>query len=144
MADDLHIGLQAAYFAFKLDGLEIGWFTGASGLGVEIGVIEHDTTDGAGRMRMKIPGRITFSEVTLKRGLTKDMKIYQWFTDVSQGKVVRKTGSIIVYDREKKPKAEFTLDQVFPSKLAQSDMSSKSTEAMIETLTLRHELLKWV
>lgn len=140
---DFHTGLQGSYFGFVLDGIEVGWFTTVSGIGIDIEVVEHDTTSGTGRMKMKMPGRATFTEVVLKRGLTTDMQVQDWFNDVVAGKTERKTCEIVVYDREGDPKATFSFDQVFPSKLEVSDMSSTSSEAMIETLTLRHELLAW-
>ncbi|HEY5663232.1 MAG TPA: phage tail protein [Ilumatobacter sp.] len=138
---------QGAYFSFELAGVKIATFTGCSGLSSEVDVIEQPHTSATGRKLVaKQPGAArTYSEVVLKRGYTTDKALNKWFDEtVDAGKdVERKTGSIIILNRDGKELARFNLDGAFPSKLSVSDLNAKSGEALVEELTIRHNELIW-
>ncbi|MFN3258807.1 MAG: phage tail protein [Ilumatobacter sp.] len=137
---------QGSYFSFELDGVNLGYFTGCTGLSSELSVITHRTMSAKGNtLEIKYPDRQTFSEVVLKRGFTADMAVNDWYDDtVDAGAAVqRKTGSIVILNRQLDEIARFNLEGCFPSKLSVSDLNAKSGEAMIEELTIRHENLLW-
>ena len=71
MADDNFEdeGVYAATFLVEVDGLEIGRFTEVSGLQVEVGV-ETVAEGGQNGFVHKLPSRMTWPNLVLRRGLT--------------------------------------------------------------------------
>ena len=132
-------------FNFKLDlsGKIAGYFTECSGLGSEHEVIEHKVVDEKGHeIIRKIPGRLKWGDVTLKRGITSDLQIWKWRDEVVQGKVkdARKNCTIIMIDRElQEPVAEWTLTNAWPSKVTGPNLKSDSNEFGVEEVTIVHE-----
>ncbi len=58
-------------FALEIEGKLAGYFTEASGIGSEHEIVEHKVVDESGHeMVHKIPGRLKWQDVTLKRGIT--------------------------------------------------------------------------
>lgn len=137
---------QGSFFALEIDGLTVGWFTGASGMSIEYDVVSFKEGNGATIIERKRPGKPKYSEVVLKRGFTADKALYEWFDSVVQAAdaTAYKTGSIVIYDRTQQEVARMNLEQCWPSKLSVSDLSASSDEVMIEELTIQHEFIDWV
>src|SRR5262245_2713111 len=90
-------------FAVKIDGKIAGYFTECSGLGSESDVVEHKVAgEGGKEIVRKIPGRLKWGDITLKRGITKSMDFWKWRKDVEDGNVAtaRVNGSVVMYDQE--------------------------------------------
>jgi phage tail-like protein len=138
---------QGSFFGFSMDGVEVGLFSSVSGLSLEFDVaeIEQQTKEGK-KIVKKIPGRPKYSEVVLKRGYSADKKLYEWFDAVvkADAAVMRKTGSIIVYNRNHAEVGRFNIDKAWPSKISATDLSAGSDEVVIEEVTIQHEFLDWV
>jgi len=142
MADELP--LVGFHFAIDLQGAVTGYFTECSGLGSEHEVIEHKVVTENGHEKiMKIPGRLKWENIVLKRGITSDMKIWQWRKEVEDGKVdtARKTGSVIMYDQQLTPIAEWRFERAWPVKVTGPQPKSDSNEIGIEELTIAHEYI---
>ena len=74
------------YFALDVPGRMTGFFTEISGIGSESEVVEHKVVDETGReMVLKIPGRLKFSDITLKRGITSNLDFWEWKRMVEEG-----------------------------------------------------------
>jgi phage tail-like protein len=137
---------QGSFFALEIDGLTLAWFTGCSGLSLEFDVIDFKEGNGTKVMQRKRPGKPKYSEVVLKRGFTTNKVVNDWFKEVvdAEKPTPYKTASIVIYDREQKEAARFSLEACWPSKLSISDLSSGSDDSMVEELTIQHEFLDWV
>jgi len=136
-------------FSFALDaGDQIkGYFTEISGLGSETEVVEHKIVDGKGRdLIQKVPGRLKFTDVTLKRGVTKTVDMWDWRKLVEDGNIVgaRTNASITMFDQSLTPVAAWELINVWPSKITGPQMQSDSTAFGIEEMTLVFEDMKRV
>ncbi|MCC7087569.1 MAG: phage tail protein [Chloroflexi bacterium] len=136
-------------FMFSLDagGKVQGFFTEISGLGSETEVVEHKVVDPSGRdLVQKIPGRLKFTDVTLKRGVTKTVDMWDWRKKVEDGDIVgaRTNASITMFDQSLTPVASWELINVWPSKISGPQMQSDSTAYGIEEMTLVFEDMKRV
>lgn len=145
MSMDHDADLLGTYFSLSIDGLTLGYFTGCTGIAIDLQPITYKQGDGKMVIERKRPGRPKYSQVELKRGLTADKGLYDWFDAVVAGKdkTPYKTATIAVYGRDGGVVAKFRLDRCWPSKLSVSDLSAGKDEVMIETLTMYHELLDW-
>src|SRR5215211_4092031 len=83
-------------FMLEIDGIVRGSFTECSGLEATTEVIEvREGGDGAVR---KLPGRTTYSDITLKWGLTASRELWDWRAEVIRGNVQRRNGAVVVFD----------------------------------------------
>ena len=88
MADDNHEkDFQGSYFSFELDGVEVAYFTGVSGLSLEYDVINFKQTNGKMANEIKRPGKPKYSEVVFKRGFTADEKRrdFEYYDPITTG-----------------------------------------------------------
>jgi phage tail-like protein len=126
-------------FALDLSGKVAGFFTECSGLGSENEVVEHKVVTEKGiEIIIKQPGRLKFNDIVLKRGVTKDMKIWEWRKLVEDGKLkdARTNGSLIMMSRDLQPVARWDFRNAWPSKVTGPTTKSDSNEIGIEEMTI--------
>ena len=134
--------LVGFHYAIEVQGVVTGYFTECAGIGSEHQVIEHKIVDEKGRESIqKIPGRLKWQDVTLKRGITDNMDIWDWREDVVQGKVgdARRNGSIIMFNQSLEEVARWNFENAWPVKVSGPSMKADSNEFGIEELTITHE-----
>jgi len=118
-----------------------GLFTEVGGLGSETEVVEHKVSRDGIDFVQKIPGRLKWGDITLKRGITAEMDMWTWRAKVEKGDIVgaRKNGSIIMLDQALAPVAQWDFTNAWPSKLSGPQLQSDSNAFGVEELTLVHE-----
>ena len=125
-----------------------GYFTEVSGLGSESEVVDHKIIAKGAKESIirKIPGRLKWGDITLKRGITKNLDFYNWRKQVEQGQVeaARLDGTIIMYDQTMSAVAEWTFTKGWPSKIGGPSLSADGNAVGIEDLTIVHEGIKRV
>jgi phage tail-like protein len=134
--------LVAFKFGLEISGKLSGFFTSVNGIGSESEVVEHKIVSEKGEtIIQKIPGRLTWTEVSLKRGVTSNIDIWNWRKLVVDGKIddARTNCSIIAYDQSQKEIARWNFENAWPSKVVGPELDSSSTNYMIEDVTIVHE-----
>jgi phage tail-like protein len=122
-------------FLLEIDGMAKAGFTEVSGLSTETSVIEYHE---AGRPPRKLPGITNYSNITLKRGLTKDRSLWDWRKTVIDGALQRKNGSVVLLDGRQQEVARWIFHDAWPCKWEASSLHAESSEVAIETLELAH------
>ncbi len=89
----------------------------------------------------KLSGLTKFGNITLKKGLTDNLDLYNWRKQIEgKGAVgARKNLSLILIDEEGNDKAQWDIVEAWPTKYDPSDFNAKGNEVLIETLELVHE-----
>jgi phage tail-like protein len=135
--------LVAFKFGLEIEGKLSGYFTTVGGIGSESEVIEHKIVnpDSGETIIQKIPGRLTWTEVSLKRGVTSSIDVWQWRQAIVDGKVddARTNCSVIAYNQANEEIARWNFENAWPSKVMGPDMDSGSTDYMVEEMTIVHE-----
>lgn len=130
-------------FAFLIDAGGVqGYFTSVDGLGSENEVYVGKISGKDGKeAQIKLAGRLSWGDVTLKRGLTKDMAMWDWRQMIIDGKVkeARKNMSVTLLDRDYKPVIVWNMVNVWPSKITAATLSVDSNDMLIEEVTFAHE-----
>ncbi len=126
-------------FLVELEGIAQGNFTECSGLEATTEVIE--TREGGQNTTVrKLPGKTTYSDITLKWGLTESDELWTWRKKVLEGSVERKNGSIVVYDLANNEEvARWNFVSAWPTKWEGPSLNATGNEVAIETLVLAHE-----
>jgi phage tail-like protein len=134
-------------FAIDVGGQIKGYFTEVSGIGSENEIVEQKVVNEKGvEVVLKIPGRLKWGDVTLKRGITSNLDLWDWRKMVEDGDVkgARRNGSIVMMDRELKEAARWNFVNAWPSKISGPAPKSDGNEIGIEELTLVHEFIERV
>lgn len=136
--------LVGFHFAVEVQGKINGYFTEVSGLGSESEIIEQKVTTPAGvEIVKKIPGRLKWGDITLKRGITSNMDLWEWRKEVEEGQVnnARKNGSIVMFDQELTEVARWNFNNAWPVKITGPAPKSDSNEIVVEELVMAHEYI---
>ena len=110
--------LVSAFFTIDFGGSVKGAFRECTGLGSENEVVEYKASGDKGKFIMKkVPGRMKWNNITLKRGITDAMDMWTWRKQVEDGKVndARKDGSIVMYNQENQEIARWNFTKAWPS-----------------------------
>jgi len=136
--------LVGFHFALDVQGVIKGYFTEVSGIGSETEVAEQKVVSEKGiQVVLKVPGRLKWGDITLKRGLTSDMDLWKWRKLVEDGDVkgARKNGSITMMDQSLKVVAQWDFKNAWPSKISGPTPKSDSNELQVEEIVLVHEYI---
>ncbi|MDZ7306124.1 MAG: phage tail protein, partial [candidate division KSB1 bacterium] len=90
----------------------------------------------------KFVGRTKQNNITLKWGLTNSRDLYDWYRDVVNGRIRRRTGSIVVLDLEGNETVRWNFRNGWPTKWEGPAFTAKGNEVAIETLEIAHEGLE--
>jgi phage tail-like protein len=139
--------LVSGWFGVEFQGSVMGAFRECTGLGSENEVVESKASGPKGDYVLKkIPGRMKYNNVTLKRGITDAMDMWQWRKLVEEGKIdqARKNGSIVMFSSMGNEIARWNLVNAWPSKLTGPTANATNNEIGIEELEIVHEGYKRV
>jgi len=131
--------LISCYFTVEFQGTIVGAFQEVTGLGSSNEVVEYKASGDKGQyVIQKVPGRMTWNNVTLKRGITDAMDLWDWRRQVEEGKIkdARKNGSVVMYDWNGKEIARWNFTNAWPSKLTGPAADAKANNVAIEELEI--------
>jgi phage tail-like protein len=134
-----------SWFTVELDATQsVAFFSEASGLAMEIDVVENTQTSKTGdTFTRRRPGVAKYGEITLKRTFTKDKAFYDWAQKIRDGeKEFRSAGAIVLRDIDGAEVERWTFAAAWPSKWSASDLDVGSNDLMTETVVLQVELLE--
>jgi len=129
-------------FGLELSGQLTAYFQSVSGIESTSEVVESKFVNEKGVPSIKKhPGTLSWSDITLSRGVTTSMEMFEWRKQVEDGKYTeaRKDGSIIMFDQSGSEKARWNFKNGWPSAYKGPDLSSDSSDAASEELTIAHE-----
>lgn len=129
-------------FRVEIAGVAAGQFAEVSGLAAEADVVEY--REGADKVTSsrKLPGRVRYPNVTLRRGLTASRDLWEWWTTVRDGAVDRRTVAITLLNDAGEPVLRWRLREAWISKIVAPDLNAEGNDVAIETIELTHEGLE--
>jgi phage tail-like protein len=89
--------------------------------------------------KRKLPGLISYSQITLKRGITDNQELWAWRESVMKGNVVRRNISIVLMNDAGAEKLRWNLTNCWPSSWSGPHFNATSDDVAIEQLELAHE-----
>ena len=105
----------------------------------EIEVIEYREGNEVAPRARKLPGLTKYSNVTLKRGVTGNLELFEWWQAIVDGQLLRRKVVITLLDEQRQPVQRWVLRDAWPAKLDYSTLNALANEVVIETLELAHE-----
>jgi phage tail-like protein len=104
-----------------------------------IAVVEYREGADKASWTRKLPGRTSVSNAVLKRGITTDLSLYQWFRAVSLGELQRRNALIVLLDASREDVRRWLLRDAWPVRYQGPTLQASANEVAIETLELACE-----
>lgn len=130
--------LSNQVFLIDIDNTIRAGFSECSGLNAETTPIEYREGNEDITTR-KLPSLIKYGNITLKRGLTIDLELSDWFDTVKAGNIERKNISIVLRDEQQNDSVRWNLSAAWPCKYVGPDLKADANEIAIESLEICHE-----
>ncbi len=136
--------IYGATFLFEVDGKEIGRFMEVGGLQVDIEV-EDIQEGGQNGYSHKLPGRMSWPNLTLKRGITQNDSMLAWLNKSSgegfagnSNKLERTSAAITLLSANGKRLRSWNFDGAFPVKWTGPSFAAGSSEMAVEEIEIAH------
>jgi phage tail-like protein len=130
-----------ASIASGVQGPVVGGFSECSGLEGSVQVEEY-REGGNNSTTLKFPGRMNWSNLTLKHGVTVNTGLWNWFSQYKSGRGKRRDGLILLQNDELVPVAVWRFVRAFPVKWTGPQLNAAQSSVAIESLEIAHEGLQ--
>jgi phage tail-like protein len=134
----------AGKFVFTVDGLTIGAFTEVSGLSVQIEV-EELAEGGQNQYTHKLPGRMKWPNLVLKRGITNTDNLFAWFAKSSGdgfsgngNRIERHNGAVTLMNAAGKAVRTWKFTGAYPVKWSGPKLAASARDLAVEELEVCH------
>jgi phage tail-like protein len=131
-------------FALELGSIQVAGFAECTGLQMEAKVFEYKE-GGNNSTTLRFPEHSSYSNVTLKRGVSTSNDLIDWQLDVATGafkqnpRAQNPSVAIVLMDEKGGEVRRWNLIRAFPVKWVGPDLKATGNEVAIETLELAHE-----
>lgn len=131
----------AFQFEVELDDFTVSGFSECSGLQLETEIMDY-AEGGLNSFVHKLPGHTKQANLQFKRGVA-DRKLWDWYYDVTQGKLLFRNGSVRVFDAAgSTPVMEWHFRKAFPCKWIGPTLNAAQSAIAVEMLELCHQGLE--
>jgi len=131
-------------FIFEVDGLEIGAFQQVSGLSVEVDASEIKE-GGQNEFIRRVPGRMKWPNLVLKRGVTTENNLFEWFRKSSgegfsgtDNQLERRQAALALVDAQRTVLRIWVFNDAFPVKWKGPEFAADSSSVATEELEVAH------
>jgi phage tail-like protein len=129
-------------FRVEIDGIDESQFSEVSVPEAEITVVEYREGADKTSATRKLPGRVRYGNIVLKRGVSGDLALWEWFRAIASGDFQPRNVSIVLLDAERQPVIRWNARDAWPTKYDSSDLNAKGNEVVIELLELAVESIE--
>lgn len=124
-------------FKIEIAGVDVAHFMQCSGLEARVDVVEFSNGDDL--RRRKRPGRPAVANLVLRRGVTANSVLWDWFKQTYNGQVERRSGSIIVLDDTAQEVFRYNFFEGWPCRWKSLDLVADKPGSLIEELEIAIE-----
>ncbi len=129
---------MAFNFALEIEGLLVGGFYEVSGLESEVQTEEYQE-GGVNNFIHSLPGPVKQSNLTLKSGLTTISTLWNWYFEITQGIIRRRSGTIMLLDQKQIPVMWWNFFNAYPVNWSGPEFNAESDSVAFESVELTHE-----
>lgn len=133
-------------FAVEIDGITSMGFKDCSGLDTSTQAQTYREGTDPTLAQRKLPGLLSFSNITLSRGITSNHELWDWRNSVASGDLQRRSISIILRDDKGNEQIRWNVINAWPTKWSGPSFDATSDAVVIESLEIAHEgiqVQKW-
>lgn len=127
-------------FKVEIEGVTLGAFQSIDGLEANVEVIEYQ--DGDDLILRKRPGRVSYSNIVLRRGYTATDELWQWMKATVDGTVERKSGSVILAADDGSEILRYNFFEAWPCRWRGFELDGTGIGVAIEELEIAVEKIE--
>lgn len=120
-----------------------GGFSECSGLEMTLEVEELKEGGNNGTV-LKFPTRTSYSPIRLKRGITYNQSLWDWYFSFVQGVGQRRDGLIVLQNDDREPVKIWQFRHGLPTKYTGPTLNASQSQVAVEELEITHEGLELV
>ncbi len=131
-------------FLFEVDGVQIGAFMEVHGLELRVDVETYEEGGENGYVH-QLPGRMTWPNIVLRRGVVQTDALFDWVRKTSGddfatngNKLTRCTGAIVLMSSQNKRLRSYELKSAFPIRWTGPRLNVDVHEPLVEELEVAH------
>jgi len=92
--------------------------------------------------QIRLTGPLTFGQVTMKRGMTSNLELWDWFNLMLTDQSLRADAEVVIFASDgETERARFQLSRCVPVKLKSPPLNAKDGAVAIEELQIAYEKL---
>ena len=129
----------ATNFRVEIEGIVASAFLAVSSIEADVAVVDYRTGSDRAPGPRKLPGETNFSNIVLKRGMTRDLSLWNWMQDTLNGTVSRRSVSILLLNDAGEEVLRFNFRDAWPLKWSGPNLDASASDVAIETLEIAHE-----
>ncbi|MCS6844223.1 MAG: phage tail protein [Caldilineales bacterium] len=112
--------------------------------GLEMSIEPKTVREGGNnREQIHLVGKVSYGQLTLKRGMTANLQLWTWMAAAAQpGRVSHAEGRVTLWDADGTPRVTFVLRECFPTRLRGPSLNAKDGLVAIEEMQLVYRSLE--
>jgi phage tail-like protein len=134
--------LRGFNFRIELDNTSVASFREASGLTLNTDPVDYREGTDTWLSVRKLPGLTKNTNITLKRGITKNKDLWNWYRNIQNGVEDRRNGAIVLQDEQHNDVLRWQFQNGWITKWEGASMNATSNDVSIETIEIVHERLE--
>lgn len=123
-------------FRVEFDGITKAAFREFSGLTFETDPVEYREGDERRLHVRKLFGLRKFTNLQAKRGITTDMQLYRWYSEILNGGARLRDGAVILTDELQKDRMRWSFRNGFITKWEGPSFNATSNDVAIEMIEI--------
>jgi phage tail-like protein len=132
----------AIWFELDIQGKAVGFFTEVTGLSAEVETMTY-SEGGMNEFQHKLPTRVKYPNLVLKRGMTTKADLQKWFQK-SHVQAERTTISLTMLDQQGTTIRTWSFVNAFPIKWTGPNFNAAQSQLAVEQIEIAHEGLQAV
>ena len=127
----------AVWFELDIQGHSIGYFTEVTGLSAEVETLAY-SEGGMNEFQHKLPTRVKYPNLVLKRGMTTKSDLQTWFQK-SHTKAERTSISLTMLDQGGETIRTWSFENAYPIKWTGPNFNAAQSALAVEQIEIAHE-----
>ena len=123
-------------FRLEFDGITKAAFRELSGLTFEVDPVEYREGDERRLHVRKLFGLRKFTNLQAKRGITTDLQLYGWYSEILNGGARLRDGAVVLTDELQKDKMRWSFRNGFITKWEGPSFNATSNDVAIEMIEI--------
>ncbi|MBD3314352.1 MAG: phage tail protein [Chitinivibrionales bacterium] len=110
--------------------------------GLEMNVAPKTIREGGDNGRqIHLPAAISYGQLTLKRGMTENWDLWNWFENIYESPGLRADGEVLMRSTDRRDQVLFHLTGCMPVKLRAPSLNAKDGRIAVEEMQIAFETL---
>lgn len=137
--------LRGYNFRIELDNTSVASFRECTGLSATTDAVEYREGTDIPLSTRKLPGLRKFStNIGLKRGITANKDLWNWYKNILNGVPDRRNGAIVLQDEQHNDMLRWNFENGWICKWEGPTMNATTNDVAIESIEICHERIELV